>query len=55
MANPIITLTTDFGEGSRYVAAMKGVILSIHPQARIVGSGSRASQRPRRCASHARR
>lgn len=31
-----ITLTTDFGEDSPYVAAMKGVILSIHPQARIV-------------------
>jgi S-adenosylmethionine hydrolase len=34
--DPIITLTTDFGEGSRYVAAMKGVILSIHPVVRIV-------------------
>jgi S-adenosylmethionine hydrolase len=33
---PIITLTTDFGEGSRYVAAMKAVILSIDPHARIV-------------------
>jgi S-adenosylmethionine hydrolase len=33
---PIITLTTDFGEGSRYVAAMKGVILSINRDARIV-------------------
>ena len=32
----IITLTTDFGEGSRYVAAMKGVILSINPMARII-------------------
>lgn len=32
----IITLTTDFGEGSRYVAAMKGVILSINPLAQIV-------------------
>jgi S-adenosylmethionine hydrolase len=32
----IITLTTDFGEGSRYIAAMKGVILSINPAARIV-------------------
>ena len=29
----IITLTTDFGDGSRYVAAMKGVILSINPHA----------------------
>src|SRR3954452_24899224 len=32
----IITLTTDFGLGSRYVAAMKGVILSINPRATIV-------------------
>ena len=33
---PIITLTTDFGFGSPYVAAMKGVILSIDPAATIV-------------------
>jgi S-adenosylmethionine hydrolase len=32
----VITLTTDFGEGSPYVAAMKGVILSLHPAATIV-------------------
>src|SRR5690348_7741424 len=32
----IITLTTDFGLGSPYVAEMKGVILSISPAARIV-------------------
>jgi S-adenosylmethionine hydrolase len=32
----IITLTTDFGSGSHYVAAMKGVILSIEPTAAIV-------------------
>lgn len=32
----IITLTTDFGPGSRYVGAMKGVILSINPHATIV-------------------
>ena len=35
-SRPIITLTTDFGEGSRYVAAMKGVILSINPDVRLV-------------------
>lgn len=35
-APPLITLTTDFGEGSPYVAAMKGVILSLNPDARIV-------------------
>ena len=33
---PLITLTTDFGEGSPYVAAMKGVILSINSAVRIV-------------------
>jgi S-adenosylmethionine hydrolase len=32
----IITLTTDFGNGSPYVAAMKGVILGIDPAATIV-------------------
>ena len=36
MPSAIITLTTDFGEGSSYVAAMKGVILSINPVAQIV-------------------
>jgi len=32
----IITLTTDFGESDPYVAMMKGVILSINPDARII-------------------
>jgi S-adenosyl-L-methionine hydrolase (adenosine-forming) len=32
----VITLTTDFGGGSPYVAAMKGVILSINPAATLV-------------------
>jgi S-adenosyl-L-methionine hydrolase (adenosine-forming) len=32
----IITLTTDFGAGSPYVAEMKGVILSINPAAAVV-------------------
>ncbi len=32
----IITLTTDFGTGSPYVAAMKGAILSINPAATLV-------------------
>src|SRR5438552_13251352 len=36
MADAIITLTTDFGEGSPYVAAMKGVILGLNSTARIV-------------------
>lgn len=30
-----ITLTTDFGIGSSYIAAMNGVILSLYPKARI--------------------
>ncbi len=33
---PIITLTTDFGASSPYVATMKGVILSINPAATII-------------------
>jgi S-adenosyl-L-methionine hydrolase (adenosine-forming) len=32
----IITITTDFGSGSSYVAAMKGVILAINPAIRLV-------------------
>ncbi|PEN13927.1 hypothetical protein CRI94_07680 [Longibacter salinarum] len=32
----MITLTTDFGTSDGYVAAMKGVMLSIHPEARLV-------------------
>ena len=35
-ARPLITLLTDFGDRDWFVAAMKGVILSIHPDARIV-------------------
>lgn len=36
MADPLITLTTDFGADSPYVAAMKGVILTINPAARLI-------------------
>jgi S-adenosylmethionine hydrolase len=32
----LLTLTSDFGTGSPYAAAMKGVILSINPKATIV-------------------
>ena len=32
----LITLLTDFGDRDWFVASMKGAILSIHPQARIV-------------------
>jgi S-adenosylmethionine hydrolase len=33
---PLITLTTDFGRASPYVAVMKGVILSINPAANVI-------------------
>jgi hypothetical protein len=36
LPDPIITLTTDFGTSDHLVGAMKGVILSINPAARIV-------------------
>ncbi len=36
MRKPILTLTTDFGLADHYVAAMKGVVLGICPQAQIV-------------------
>ncbi len=36
MSRPIITLLTDFGTSDYYVAAMKGVILGINPEAEIV-------------------
>jgi S-adenosylmethionine hydrolase len=36
LRNPVITLMTDFGLRDHYVAAMKGVILSICPEARII-------------------
>ncbi len=36
MPQTILTLTTDFGLEDHFVAAMKGVILSIAPQARLV-------------------
>ncbi len=36
MKRPIVTLLTDFGTSDHYVAAMKGVILSICPEAELV-------------------
>jgi hypothetical protein len=36
MSRPVITLTTDFGQADGYVGTMKGVILSICPQATLV-------------------
>jgi S-adenosylmethionine hydrolase len=36
MAATFITLTTDYGTASPYVAVLKGVILSLNPEARII-------------------
>jgi S-adenosylmethionine hydrolase len=36
MANPILTLTTDFGLSDHYAGTMKGVILGICPRAQVV-------------------
>lgn len=36
MARPIITLTTDYGTGDHLAGVMKGVILSINPEATVV-------------------
>lgn len=36
ISRPIVTLTTDFGVGSRYVGAMKGAMLSVNPHLSIV-------------------
>ncbi len=51
MPAPIITLTTDFGHDSPYVAAMKGAILSINPEACLVDlTHSIPAQDVRQCA-----
>ena len=34
--NPIITLTTDFGTNDHFIGTMKGVILSIEPDAQVI-------------------
>ena len=36
MRNPVITLTTDFGTDDTYVAIVKGVILGINPEVKII-------------------
>src|SRR5262245_58836997 len=36
MRDSLVTLTTDFGTDSHYVAAMKGVILGVNPRVRLV-------------------
>jgi S-adenosyl-L-methionine hydrolase (adenosine-forming) len=37
----LVTLTTDFGDGSCYVAALKGALLSVNPAARLIGLSHR--------------
>lgn len=39
---PLVTLTTDFGVDSHYTAIMRGVLLSICPQVRLVDISHRA-------------
>ena len=36
MAGNIVTLTTDFGYSDHYVGAMKGAILNVNPEAKLV-------------------
>jgi S-adenosyl-L-methionine hydrolase (adenosine-forming) len=36
MASSLVTLTSDFGAGSPYVAAMKGTLLAVNPAAQLV-------------------
>ena len=36
MANPIVTLTTDYGTSDHLVGVLKGVILKINPEVQIV-------------------
>lgn len=42
-AKPIISITTDFGEDDHFVGAVKGVILSINPDATIVDINHRVN------------
>src|SRR5215831_16296820 len=52
MAGPLLTLTTDFGEQAPYVAAMKGVILSVNPDARLLDLGHEIPPQDLRHAAH---
>jgi len=47
----VITLTTDFGSGSPYVAAMKGVILSLNPAATLIDISHEVPAQDIRCAA----
>jgi S-adenosylmethionine hydrolase len=52
MSGPLVTLTTDFGEQSPYVAAMKGVILGVNPDARLLDLGHQVPPQDLRHAAH---
>ncbi len=52
VSRPIVTLTTDFGTADGYVGALKGVILSIAPQARLVDITHQVSPQAVRHAAH---
>jgi S-adenosyl-L-methionine hydrolase (adenosine-forming) len=52
VSNPLLTLTTDFGDASPYVAAMKGVILGVNPAIRLVDLSHQIPPQDVRYASH---
>lgn len=51
-AGRLVTLTTDFGEGSPYVAAMKGVLLSRNSAVRLLDLGHNIPPQDVRHAAH---
>ena len=40
MRSGILTLTTDFGSGGPYVAALKGIVLGLAPGTQLVAVGA---------------
>src|SRR5438105_13927095 len=51
MAGPLITLTTDFGPASPYVAALKGALWSVNPEAQLADLSHRLPPQDLRSAS----
>ena len=49
---PLVTITTDFGLADGYVGAMKGVILSIAPEVRLVDISHEVAPQDVRCAAY---
>lgn len=52
MSQPLITLTTDFGDSSPYAAVLKGVVLSTNPDARVLDLSHRIRPQDLRHASY---